>query len=272
MQQFPALSVFENYKELHAVAQKLLIADAQRKTKSFFFPWNKQIFQDDIGKKLIQSLNGFAWTIEALGGSVYTRGRVHITTHYSLLGSHCDFAFNVYDPQPYDWRSTKTKKMGQDQLSICFTTGNSSWGSVQRGGKRPEEINVEYVIGMVKDVLLKRETDFRQQIFREYRYCVESREWVIKRTEQKRLLKLKRERERVASLKAQREARLFDAVERMRKADGIRMLVERLQSKQASRDISIDGLEKWSRWALQYADEIDPIHMSAKHLEGWVSK
>ena len=272
LQHLPNLAAFETYKDLHSVTQKLIIADEQRKTKNFYFPWDKPIFKDDAGKKLLQSLNGFVWTIEALGGTVSTRGRVHITTQYSLLGTHSEFVFNVFDPNPYDWRALRPKKTSQNELSICFTKGSSNWGSVQRGGKRPEEINSDYVAGLVKEILFKNEDDFRKSIFREYEYCIDSRERLIKRTEQKRLLKLKKERERIAALNARREAELFDAVERMRKADAIRLLVERFQSKQTMRNKPVEGFEKWSRWALQFADEIDPINMSSKHLQSWISK
>jgi len=58
----------------------------------------------------------------------------------------------------------------------------------------------------------------------------------------------------------------------MRKADGIRQLVSKLEEKQAERKRRVAGFDRWSRWALQYAKEIDPISMSEKHLQSWIAK
>jgi hypothetical protein len=270
--QLPNLKEFWSHSELHPATQKLIFADDQRKKKNYYFGWDKQIFRDEVGKKLIQEFNGFAWTIESLGGSVTSTGRVHMATNFSFIGHREYFSLNTFDPQPYEWRAHRQQKTCEYLLMIFMTRERSNWGIIQRGGKAPSEFNMGYVRALIKEILLKKENNFRDQIFREYEYCVERRESFVKRTEQKRLLMIQREKERIAGIKARREAQLFDAVERMRKADGIRQLVSKLEEKQAERKRRVAGFDRWSRWALQYAKEIDPISMSEKHLQSWIAK
>ncbi len=265
----PRLEDFSSNKELHPVTQKLLFADDQRNQKNYYAGWSKPMFRDEIGSRLIQQFNGFAWIIEALGGSVTSRGKLHIGTHFSLLGHREDFSLNIFDPQPNDSRSYRQKKRGEDLRIVFLNRGNSNWGCIQRGRAAPADFDMSYVRELIREILIKREKGFRDHIFSEYQYCVESRALFIKREEQKRLLEIKREKERIAAIKANRVAQLFDAVERMRKADGIRQLVSRFEEKQASRAKRVQGFDHWSSWALQYANEIDPVNMSEKHLESW---
>ncbi len=195
-----------------------------------------------------------------------------MATNFSFIGHREYFSLNLFDPQPYEWRAHRQQKTCEDSLLIFMTREGSNWGITQRGGKAPSEFTTSYVRGLIKEILLKKENDFRDQICSEYEYCVERRESFVKRTEQKRLLMIQREKERIAGIKARREAQLFDAVERMRKADGIRQLVSKLEEKQAERKRQVAGFDRWSRWALQYAKEIDPISMSEKHLQSWIEK
>ncbi len=271
LRKMPDIPEFEVFKDLHPVTEALVQADRLRKKRNYYASWEKPIFEDDNGKRLLSVLNGFAWILENLGADISSRGRIHIHTSFRFLSTSSAFSLNFFDPEPYNWR-TKKKKAGTQELSIHFTSSESQWGVIHRGGKRPPDFNGEYIRQMLKNALVKKETDYRELLVNEYERCVESREWTIKKNEQKRLMLLKKERERVAAINARRVETLFDAVERMRKADGIRELVRRFEKRHTEKDKSVAGYDKWARWALQYAEQLDPTCMSAKHLETWVSK
>lgn len=65
---------------------------------------------------------------------------------------------------------------------------------------------------------------------------------------------------------------LTDASQRMTQAREVRELVANLRDKQLTKGTIVDGFEKWSRWALQYAEQLDPCSMSLDHLAKWVKK
>ena len=74
------------------------------------------------------------------------------------------------------------------------------------------------------------------------------------------------------AIKARRVDELMGATERMRKSDDIRELVRRLDERQTTKGKKAEGLDKWLRWALQQAEQLDPSVMSFKHLGVWARK
>ena len=59
---------------------------------------------------------------------------------------------------------------------------------------------------------------------------------------------------------------------RIEDSDRIRELVAVFEAKAKVAGKRIEGFNKWSRWARQHADDIDPRHMSIKQFESWVEK
>lgn len=269
--QLPKLPAFESYKKIHPIAAKFLEADKRKDPKSPY-SWEKQVFSDDNGKRLFEKLNGFAWTLEKLGATVSLTGRIHIATYFRLLNRGGQFILCYHDPDPQAWDHRFRKIKTTKRLRIYFSQSNGSWGSTTHGGKAPEDFSVEDVRQMIKQMIWEREENYRKSVVNNYEYDVQSRNNLIASNERKRLMLLQKERERLAALELHRKNTLLDAVQRMTQSDQIRDLVEQLRNKQVFKGKTAEGFEKWSRWALQYAEELDPRRMSIDHIEAWVRK
>jgi len=267
----PSLPALDAYKQIHPVAAKFLASDKQRDPKGSFSS-DRPIFADENGQRLLASLNSFCWTVDRLGGEVYLRGRVHMRTSFNLLGGWTSFAMYFHDPEPWVWQEYPRRKKQPKPLSIHLTLTDSSWGTVHHGGKKPEEFGLDQLLRLLKSDLREREERYREYLIGGYESACRNREHHIRELERKRLLNLKRERERVAELNARRVGDLMDAVSRMKQADDIRELVRRLDKSQAAKGRRVEGFDKWSRWALQHAEQMDPSGMSFKLLEEWVRK
>ncbi len=267
----PKLPAFETYKKIHPIAAKFLEVDRRKDPKSPY-SWEKQIFSDDNGKRLFEKLNGFAWTLEKLGASMSLTGRVHIATYFRLLNRGSQFVLCYHDPEPRVWDYKRRKVTSPKRLRIHFSQSNGSWGSTTHGGKAPEDFSVEDVRQIIKKLIWEREENHRKSVVGSYEYDVQSRNNLIASNERKRLMLLQKERERLAALELHRKDTLLDAVTRMTQSDQIRSLVAQLDNKQMSKGKKAEGFERWSRWALQYADELDPRRMSIGHVEAWICK
>jgi hypothetical protein len=267
----PSLPSLDAYKQIHPVAAKFLASDKQRDPKGYFSS-DRPVFADENGQRLLASLNSLCWTIERLGGEIHLRGRVHMRTSFNLLGGWTSFALYFHDPEPWVWQEYPRRKKQSKPLSIHLTLTDSSWGTVHHGGKKPEEFSLDQVLRLLKSDLREREERYREFLVSGYETACRNREYHIRELERKRLLKLKREREKVEAINARRLGELMGAVDRMRKADDIRELVRRLHERQIARGKRVEGFDKWSRWALQHAEQMDPSVMSLKHLGVWVRK
>ena len=267
----PKLPAFETYKKIHPIAAKYLEADRKKDPKSPY-SWERQIFSDDNGKRLFEKLNGFAWTLEKLGASISLTGRVHIATYFRLLNRGGQFILCYHDPEPRVWDYRLRKATSTKRLRIYLSESNGSWGSITHGGKAPEDFSVEVVRQMIKDRIWEREESHRKSLIDSYEYDVRSRNDLIVSNERKRLMLLQKERQRLAELELHRKDTLLDAVKRMTQSDQIRDLVGQLRNKQEATGKAAGGFEKWARWALQYAEELDPRRMSIDHIEAWVNK
>jgi len=61
------------------------------------------------------------------------------------------------------------------------------------------------------------------------------------------------------------------AISRIANAERLRSLIDAFDQKISVSGHPVTGYEKWRRWAIQQANEIDPRSMSVEHIEQWIS-
>lgn len=267
----PTLPPLDTYKKIHPVAGKFLASD-RRKDQSTYISLDRPIFVGANGQRLFNSLNSLCWTVERLGGEVSIRGRVHLNTFIQFVGQSIPFSLYFHDLEPRSWNENPQEKQQAKTLSIHLSQTASYWGAINRGGEKPLEFNLESIINLLRTDLREREQSFRDALIRGYESDRRNREYHLQDIEDERLETLRKKRERVEAVRARRVSRLMDAVDRMRQAQGIRDLVDKLEKRRQVKGGEIKGFDKWSRWALQHAEQIDPSAMSIRHLERWIAK
>jgi len=271
--QLPKLPPLESYKYTHPIIKKMKQSDTLKKARSFYSR-EHPIFEDNSdGKRLESKANGFLWTVEKLKGQVSVSGRIYVSTHFWLIGMWEQFSLYFHDPKSQTSDNYWTPYKRPKGTTIAFSNkGAEAWGSTKRGGKEVDEFTVETVKSIIKQQLINMELSHRKSIVENYEWSVKRRHELVRHNEEKRLLKLKRERERIQALQEHRIKLLMDASQRMTRAREVRDLVASLRAKQLTKGAAVEGFDKWSRWALQYAEQLDPCSMSLDHLEKWVKK
>ncbi len=112
---------------------------------------------------------------------------------------------------------------------------------------------------IIEKILLVGEIYYREHVQYQYEWKIERREQLIEEErqriiEEKRLaeeLRIQQEKERVERLLSESTA--------LQQAGTIRDYVKAIQDKSADIDVTIEEIDKWSKWALEQADRIDPL-------------
>ncbi len=112
---------------------------------------------------------------------------------------------------------------------------------------------------IIERILLTGEIQYREQVQHQYKWKVKRREQLLEEErqrifEEKRLaeeLRIQQENERVE--------RLLSEATALQQAGTIRAYVKAIQEKSADIDATIEEIDKWSKWALEQAERIDPL-------------
>jgi hypothetical protein len=122
------------------------------------------------------------------------------------------------------------------------------------------------------DVLVKKEQSYRRNLIDSYEHRLESRQKAIDARDRKIAFEAELRRKARVELLAKRKNLMMQAVDDMNFADQVRSLIDIFQKKSASRGRSIEGFDRWVRWANHYANTTDPRNLSIDSFEAWVRK
>jgi hypothetical protein len=115
------------------------------------------------------------------------------------------------------------------------------------------------------------ETDIRRHEQSHYEWIIQQRDEVTRKREERRLAAIRRHEEEVQRLIQKRIDLTEVAVSRIANAERLRGLIDAFDQKISASGHPVTGYEKWRRWAIQQANEIDPRSMSVEHIEQWIS-
>ena len=112
---------------------------------------------------------------------------------------------------------------------------------------------------IIEKILLVGEIYYREHVQYQYDWKIERREQLLEEErqriiEEKRLaeeLRIQQENERVE--------RLLSEATALQQAGTIRGYVKAIQEKSTDIDATIEEIDKWSKWALEQANRIDPL-------------
>ncbi len=258
-----------SYKKLHPIAQKIYDQDCQKARLRGYSIFDRPRYQDGDGKRLLEAFNGVLWAFHRLGFKPRVTGRVHFKTHITFAERHKSFA--LFLSEASERRSGKNAETVAAP-QICFAWESEEWDA-RRGGNYQcyRHFTSGDIRTLVLGLLAKKESDYRDWLTSGYEWDVSRRQELIEKNEEKRQRALRRERARIATLLNRRLELLADAGKRIEDSDRIRELVTVFDAKARAAGKEIVGFNKWSRWALQRADDIDPRHMSIKHFEKWIA-
>lgn len=145
------------------------------------------------------------------------------------------------DRKDYLYRDSKYKfveeKTGKLKFSIYTSSGHMHKSFIETDETPLEEMLNKIIIDVTEEIL-------------------KSRSWRLNREESEHRYYLEQEKIRKEK---ERRANLLEEVNKKNTADSIRKYVEDCSTAYASGKLKKEGFENWKQWALDYADEIDPL-------------
>ena len=269
-EKLPEIAEPESHPKLHPIAQKIYDQDRQKARLKDRWIYDRPKYQDEDGKRLLDALNGVLWAFHRLGFKPAITGRVNFRTHLTFAERQRSFILFLSERSE---RQDARKSKDIVAPKICFAWEPEEWNARrERGYPCYDRFTAGDIRNIVIGLLAEKERNYREGIRDSYEWSVSRRENLIEKIEAKRQKALERERARIAALLERRLDLLSDAGKRVEESDRIRDLIAVFDAKAKAAGKEIVGFDKWSRWATQYADDIDPRHMSLKHFETWIAK
>lgn len=262
----------EELTKLHPIVQKVLDQDlivANKRKRDSYAPDPR--YQNEKGKMYLALLNLFITNFEALGFSVSLQGRIHFAFHVRILNEYKEFHAFINEHEP---TLIRRKRFGEKKRKTYCFSWSREYESNNRGRNHYdfEELSSSCVRQVVMELVMKKEKEYREYLFRSYRDNVEYRKRAIENREREIKRAEEQKRKALAELLANREHYMAEAVAKMNHADKIRELIEVMQLKAESKGQVVKGFERWLDWATHHANSIDPRCRSLEGFEAWIDK
>jgi len=234
----------------------LLKKEEQRRQKIAESPWHwsRPSFDTPLGQRQLKLLDGLFLALARRGHAASARddngglsihcriGHEALGLSFSVVGKHRTEVIAGYHRPARDLPASTPLCLA---IGYRFRTGvKASW---QDGPEGKLETRLATIAA---DIIVAGEAAFRQGLIEALEREAQWRQWEKER----------RERER-AELEKKRLEDLRRSGELLAEAEEIRELVRTLKAAIGVRGTSVDpaALEKWERWALGYADRLDPV-------------
>jgi hypothetical protein len=113
--------------------------------------------------------------------------------------------------------------------------------------------------------IVQGERQHRNEIIGRYERWMKQRAELLERLRKAKEEAERKERERIAKLERERVDRLLGEADALRQAEAIRRYVAeaRVANERSPNPMSVAELERWTAWALEQADRIDPVSSGA---------
>lgn len=255
----------------HPVVHRLLAEDERRAAEASGYSWRQPLYRGPEGEAILRAFDTVAWHWTSLGFKVWaSRG-------------HDVVLFVGYDGDSvrFDVRATPVDDTQRRSGRPPASSGLQFWFDRQQDARRApgqplavfRAIDAKTVDTLTEWLIGRWERGFREGLQWRYRRAVEFREWAIREAEEK----ARREREQsetaARALMERRQRLLVRAVDRIRRADEIRGLVDAMAARLSGRAGIDASFERWKTWALTQADVMDlrmqPASEMARWLEGF---
>jgi hypothetical protein len=271
-QQLGKVVVSNNLEHSHPLVFRLLEADKQRREKqrdsAYPSVWDNPIFESAIEQRRLRMINALFCAVEKCGCKPFMRGREGRELSVKVGEQYIRFILDrVKDRTRISHRSGEASHRESGKLKLEIQSFNDkaqvSWqdDGVKKLEKRMSEVAVQ--------LITLGEVHYREQARRHYEWKVQRKAELEREVQHRKVEEERLEKERQIKLQRARVDRLLTEARSLRQANEIRAYVDAVRN--ANRDscdaIQKDAIDYWAAWALNQAEQIDPIKSGA-----WKSK
>ncbi len=238
--------------------------------------WDKPLFADRFEKRRLRILNAIITALAKAGMKPYIRGQdgreLGVQVNDTTVCYTLDATSQKSDPYAPCRRSAIETRGPSNKLRCAIERGGYPSGTRLSWEDTDKEKLESHLTDIVVKMIVSGERQYREYQQRHYEWLVERKTNLIEEIRRQKEEAEQRERERLAALEKARVDRLLRDAQALRQAEEIRAYVATVRARwEVNRSsVSEDQLNSWSRWALNQADQIDPMRSGqfANCMEG----
>lgn len=234
----------------HAAFRRQVEDDARQAAQS---SWHTSIFDKPLEKRRLRILQGLFYGLSRLDCWATVQGR---DTRSITLGVGHQNVSIALERVAQRRRAPDEKEQERLKFSILKGHGTSdervSWVDT-------DEQKLEAQLSVIAvEIIVTGEMQYREHLVWKYEDAIRRREQMHQAEIKRKADAEKAERERLLKLEADRLKRLTDSAENYQRAQAIRLFVSTVVG-MSSEGVAPEQVTRWKDWALQQADDMDPI-------------
>jgi len=253
----------------HPVVQKLLDEDGRRAAAKSPLSWQQPIYRTIVGEATLAAIEAIASHWEACGFALTASGRRDIRVAVSAPS----YTRSI-EVRPVA-TSSSTVKPGRPSQQVRLGLWLDRDHHDHRVESKPSlefgKVDAGVIEAATALLITKSEESFRARMVWRRERIVAERLQALRAAEAAERKVREDQEAAVFALRSRRELLLREALDGARRAKEIRHLVAGLNAS-PSADSSKEQLERWSAWALQQAEELDPVLQDRDTLKAWLRK
>jgi hypothetical protein len=247
----------------HPAIDRLLKEDQEKESASAYVYWrNKPRLDTPIERRRLRILNSLFFAVQKMNGKPSISFSEELDVGVSFYHHHVHIALNP--PKQTHRRSqsgTAQTASGETKLVLSILQGYRSEETRMRWEDSDEGKLETHMTEIAIQVVLTAEILCREEASHRYRLRVEQKAQLEEKERQEKLAAERAEKERLRQIEQARIDRLIRDAAAFNQANEIRKYVEAIRLSQASNGATVtDELERWTQWALELAERIDPVH------------
>jgi hypothetical protein len=247
----------------HPAIDRLLKEDETRREKQrtspFPMSWNDPRFDTPSERRRLRILNSLFLAVGRMNGKPSFYGHEAKECHVSFYQQHVRVILD--QPKQPSRRGNHTTSIGSNdgKLSLSIQEGPNTDTSLKTWQDSDSGKLETQMTEVAVEIVLTAEIRYREGAIRQYGWRVERKAELEAEERQRELEAEHAEKDRQKRIEQARIDRLLRDAAVFQQAGEIRKYVEAIRLAQSRNGMSSDEFERWSQWALEQADRIDPV-------------
>lgn len=253
----------------HPIVQKLIAEDRRLATMSTSFSWERPKYQSGRGQQLLSGLNRLFWWWTDIGFTPSSSGTRHIRLYLSD-GGHAD-SFQITNEAPQVAAARNVRERETTAFHLRFDIDSRYTRQEGKPILVFSAFDTDVLVAITMKFIERREQGFRDWIRREYEHKTWQRQQAIEKDRAAKEAARVRLETETKALQELRDRLVNEAIDGMRRAEGIRALVETLEARCVSNQVCQKTFAAWKNWALGEAEALDIRHRSTNAVDQWLA-
>jgi len=258
------LTVPREVRIWHPAIGRLLKEDDQRRERqcasSFPSSWDAPRFDTPFERRRLRVLNSMVLAAGMMNGKLAISDHEGRSIHFSFYQRRVGIRLDRLKRAKRRGYAVNSPDADEAKLSLSILESPDSENE-RIAWQDDEQGNVETRITEIAiQIILAAELQYREGAMRIYEWRVQRKAELEEEERERKRQAERAERERQKRLEQARIDRLLKSAAAFQQAGAIRKYVEAIRATQADNSVcSGEELERWSQWALEEAERIDPV-------------